>query len=163
MLHGYPIDWTDTVTNAFLLRSPEHVLASYVKKHEDVGAADIGFAMQRELFDRAADRLGKAPPVIDSTDIRRDPTKALSALCAALEIPFDPAMLSWKPGPAPEDGVWGVHWYDAIWKSTGFAPPEGEPASPARSGWRGSPTRSAPTIFIWPATKLHFDCPDWRN
>ncbi len=127
MLDGYPIDWIDTVTNAFLLRSPEHVLASYVKKHEDVGAADIGFAMQRELFDRAADRLGKAPPVIDSTDIRRDPRKALSALCAALEIPFDPAMLSWKRGPAPEDGVWGAHWYDAIWKSTGFAPPEGEP------------------------------------
>ncbi len=36
-------------------------------------------------------------------------------------------MLSWKPGPAPEDGVWGVHWYDGIWKSTGFAPPEADP------------------------------------
>jgi hypothetical protein len=128
MLPGYPMDWTGDVTNAFLLRSPEHVLASYVKKHESVGAADIGFAKQRELFDRSADRLGHAPPVIDSTDIRRDPERALSALCAALGIPFDPAMLSWRPGPAPEDGVWGVHWYDGIWKSTGFAPPEAEPA-----------------------------------
>ena len=45
MLPGYPMDWTQHVTNAFLLRSPEHVLASYVKKHETVGAADIGFAM----------------------------------------------------------------------------------------------------------------------
>jgi hypothetical protein len=133
MLPGYPMDWTQHVTNAFLLRSPEHVLASYVKKHETVGAADIGFAMQRELFDRSADRLGHAPPVIDSTDIRRSPEKALRALCAALKISFDPAMLSWKPGPAPEDGVWGVHWYDGIWKSRGFAPPEGEPAPlPAR-------------------------------
>ncbi|MCU0789646.1 MAG: hypothetical protein MUE79_01140 [Nitratireductor sp.] len=128
MLPGYPLDWTSRVTNAFLLRSPEHVLSSYVKKHESVGAGDIGFAMQRELFDRAAERLGVAPPVIDSTDIRRDPEKALSALCAALGIPFDPAMLSWKPGPAPEDGVWGSHWYDGIWKSTGFAPPESDPA-----------------------------------
>jgi hypothetical protein len=127
MLPGYPLDWTRKVTNAFLLRSPEHVLSSYVKKHESVGAGDIGFAMQRELFDRAADLQGKAPPVIDSTDIRRNPEKALAALCEALGIAFDPAMLSWKPGPAPEDGVWGVHWYDGIWKSTGFAPPEDEP------------------------------------
>jgi hypothetical protein len=128
MLTGYPLDWIDHVTNAFLLRSPERVLASYVKKHETVGAADIGFAMQRVLFDRAAQRSGKAPAVIDSDDIRRAPEPALRALCAALGIRFDPAMLSWKKGPAPEDGAWGPHWYDAIWKSTGFAPPEAEPA-----------------------------------
>jgi hypothetical protein len=124
MLPGFPTDWIGSVRNAFLLRSPEHVLSSYVKKHEHVGASDIGFAKQRELFDRAADHAGVAPPVIDSTDIRRDPRRALTALCKALAIPFDEAMLSWKTGPAPEDGVWGVHWYDAIWKSTGFAPPE---------------------------------------
>ncbi len=129
MLPGFPVDWIDGITNAFLLRSPEQVLASYVKKHESVGAGDIGFAMQRRLFERAADRSDKAPAVIDSTDIRNNPQKALTALCASLGIAFDPAMLSWKTGPAPEDGVWGSHWYDAIWKSTGFAPPEGEIAA----------------------------------
>lgn len=122
MLPGFPLDWTDKVTNAFLIRAPEPVLASYVKKHESVGAADIGFAMQRELFERAADRAGSAPPVVDSADIRADPRGTLAALCTALGIAFDPSMLSWKPGPAPEDGVWGPHWYDAIWKSTGFGP-----------------------------------------
>ncbi len=126
MLPGFPVDWIDGITNAFLLRSPEQVLASYVKKHESVGAGDIGFAMQRKLFERAADRSGIAPIAIDSADIRANPQKALTALCHALGISFDPAMLSWKRGPAPEDGVWGSHWYDAIWKSTGFAPPESE-------------------------------------
>jgi len=124
MLPGFPLDWIRSVSNAFLLRSPERVLSSYVQKHETVGASDIGFAMQRELFDRAAQASGKAPPVIDSTDIRRSPRASLTALCASLGIPFDEAMLSWKTGPAPEDGVWGIHWYDAIWKSTGFALPE---------------------------------------
>lgn len=133
MIAGFPLDWTDRVSNAFLIRSPERVLASYVKKHEEVGAYDIGFARQAELFDREAQRTGKAPPVVDSFDIRRDPRATLTALCAALDLPFDPAMLSWKPGPAPEDGVWGSHWYDAIWSSTGFAPPEeAEPRLPDR-------------------------------
>ncbi len=124
MLEGIALDWTTQITNAFLIREPERVLASYVKKHEDVGAEDIGFRMQRELFEREAGRTGTTPAVIDSADIRRDPKTALRGLCAALGIAFDPAMLSWKKGPAPEDGVWGKHWYDAIWNSTGFALPE---------------------------------------
>jgi len=37
-------------------------------------------------------------------------------------------MLSWPAGESADDGIWGKHWYDAIWKSTGFAPPEDEPA-----------------------------------
>ncbi len=86
MLPGYPMDWTQHVTNAFLLRSPEHVLASYVKKHETVGAADIGFAMQRELFDRSADRLGHAPPVID---FDRHPPQPRESAAGALRGPQD--------------------------------------------------------------------------
>jgi len=124
MLPGFPLHWIHSVKNAFLLRSPEQVLSSYVQKHETVSASDIGFAMQRELFDRSAQASGEAPPVIDSADIRRSPRDSLAALCTSLGIAFDEAMLSWKPGPAPEDGVWGIHWYDAIWRSTGFAPPE---------------------------------------
>jgi hypothetical protein len=31
-------------------------------------------------------------------------------------------MLSWEPGPRPEDGVWAVHWYGAVIASTGFSP-----------------------------------------
>jgi hypothetical protein len=29
-------------------------------------------------------------------------------------------MLSWPAGPRDSDGVWAPHWYDAVWKSTGF-------------------------------------------
>lgn len=132
MIEGFDLSWIDRVANAFLIREPERVLASYTKKREAVTAPEIGYALQRQLFERVADRTGKEPPVIDSTDIRRDPPTALMLLCGALGIGFDPAMLSWKPGPAPEDGIWGRHWYDAIWRSTGFAPPEGTaPALPA--------------------------------
>jgi len=124
MVDGFPLDWMDGVTNVFLLRRPERVLASYAQKREDVSLRDIGFAEQAMLFDRVADRLGKAPPVVDSEDVRRDPRGTLSALCAAIDLPFDEAMLSWPKGQHKDDGVWAPHWYGAIFGSTGFAPPD---------------------------------------
>ena len=124
MVDGFPLDWMDGVTNVFLLRRPERVLASYAQKREDVSLRDIGFAEQAALFDRVADRLGKAPPVVDSEDVRRDPRGTLSALCAVIGLTFDEAMLSWPKGQHPDDGVWAPHWYGAIFDSTGFAPPD---------------------------------------
>jgi hypothetical protein len=29
-------------------------------------------------------------------------------------------MLSWPAGPRSTDGVWARHWYDSVWRSTGF-------------------------------------------
>jgi hypothetical protein len=124
MVDGFPLDWMDGVTNVFLLRRPERVLASYAQKREDVSLRDIGFAEQAALFDRVADRLGKAPPVVDSEDVRRDPRGTLSALCAAIDLPFDEAMLAWPKGQHKYDGVWAPHWYGAIFDSTGFTPPD---------------------------------------
>lgn len=124
MIDGFPLDWMDDVTNVFLLRRPERVLASYAQKREDVSLEDIGFAQQATLFGRVADRLGKAPPVVDSEDVRRDPRGTLTALCAAIGLDFDEAMLSWPKGQHPDDGVWAPHWYGAIFASTGFAPPD---------------------------------------
>ena len=126
-LHMVPaIDraWMRQVNNAFLIRAPQKVLASYAKKRQSVSAEDLGFGRQLELFKQVCDFTGDAPPVIDSTDIRRAPEKMLRALCGRLGIDFDPAMLSWEKGPSVDDGIWGKHWYDGIWKSTGFAPPE---------------------------------------
>jgi len=41
------------------------------------------------------------------------------SLCAALELPFQPSMLHWAPGPKPYDGVWAPWWYANTHKSTG--------------------------------------------
>ena len=78
-----------------------------------------------ELFDEVAGRLGHAPLVIDSGDIRQNPRLALSGLCAALGVPFADSMLHWAAGPKPYDGVWAPHWYGAVHRSTGFEDPEG--------------------------------------
>ena len=131
MRPGAPLGWMASVSNAFLIRSPERVLQSYARKREAPELADIGFLEMADLFDRAADLAGHPPPVVDSEDIRRAPDAVLRALCDALGIGFDPAMLAWPAGRRPDDGVWAAHWYAAVEASTGFdAPDEGEPLLP---------------------------------
>lgn len=128
MLPQFGLDWTRACRNAFLIRAPERVLASYVKKRDHPTLADIGVERQAELFEREADRLGKAPPVIEGVDVLADPRGALGRLCAALAIPFSEAMLSWPAGRRDSDGVWAPAWYDAVERSTGFEPPREEAA-----------------------------------
>ena len=130
MIDGFDTAWMAQVTNVFLIRAPERVLASYAAKAEQVTAGDIGFTRQRELFDEVHAAAGETPVVIDAADIRGNPGRMLEQLCAAIGIAYDPAMLSWPQGPHEADGVWAAHWYDAVWRSTGFAPPEaGDPAA----------------------------------
>ena len=128
MLKGFDRNWIKGLTNVFLIRTPERVLASYTKKWPDITLRDIGFVEQAEIFDMVADHLGHAPPVVDADDILGDPQGVLTRLCEACGIAFDPAMLSWLAGPKPFDGVWAPHWYNAVWKSTGLSRPEGQPA-----------------------------------
>ncbi len=119
MLPHFPLEWAKDCVNVHLLRHPARVIASYANKRDTITLDDIGFAQ--------AARLHKAlpGPVIDSADIRANPSNALIALCDAIALPFDPSMLSWPAGPKPFDGAWAPHWYDAVHRSTGFASVEG--------------------------------------
>jgi len=121
-----PIGYADFegFTHAFLIRDPANMIASYLRKREAAAFEDFGLDRQAEFFEREADRLGTAPPVVDANDVLRDPHGTLSAFCARLGIPFDPAMLSWPPGRRPTDGPWAPHWYQAVEVSTGFGPPD---------------------------------------
>jgi hypothetical protein len=125
-------DWMAHTSHAFLIRAPEDVLRSYAARRDSVTLDDIGFRQQAELFDAVCDRTGCAPPVIDAADILENPRAALGGLCAALGIPFLPAMLHWPAGPRRTDGVWAPAWYGAVQQSTGFvAPPRTAPTLPA--------------------------------
>ena len=120
MVDGMPIDWAATCVNVHLIRHPARVIASYGAKRETITADDIGYRQQAALFDRIGGH------VIDSSDIRTDPEKALRGLCRAIDLPFEDAMLQWPAGGHPDDGVWAAHWYNAVHQSTGFAGPEGD-------------------------------------
>ena len=122
MLPSFGLEWSAELVNAFLIRAPEAVLASYAQKREaPFSLAEIGLPAQVELFERTAERLGAPPPVIEGQDVLADPPGALRALCAACGVAFDPEMLAWPPGRRASDGVWAPVWYDAVERSTGFA------------------------------------------
>jgi hypothetical protein len=65
--------------------------------------------------------------VIDADALLADPPRVLNKLCTALGIVFTDKMLRWPPGPRASDGIWAPHWYDAVNRSTGFAPPRPMP------------------------------------
>jgi hypothetical protein len=123
MLPDFGRDWIAQCRNAFLIRAPEDVLASYTVKRSEVALEDIGFVQQHEIFEQETQRLGHAPPVIDGGDVLRNPCGTLSALCHALDIPFTDRMLHWPPGRRATDGAWAPAWYDAVERSCGFAAP----------------------------------------
>jgi hypothetical protein len=130
MVDGFGLAWAAARRNAFLIRDPAEVLASYTVKRAEVTLADIGVERQHELFDREDDRLGHAPPVVRGADVLASPEAMLRALCSALGIEFLPAMLSWPAGRRASDGVWAPAWYDAVERSTGFAAPERRERAP---------------------------------
>ena len=113
VIASQPNDWRDVV-------NPTAVLASYAAKRGEVTLADIGIVQQRELFEHEADRLGRAPPVVEGSDILAAPARVLAKLCGALGIAYDDAMLHWPAGRRDSDGVWAPAWYDAVERSTGF-------------------------------------------
>jgi len=124
-----PIGYDDFYgfTHAFLIREPERMIASYLRKREAAEFEDFGLERQAEFFDREAQWLGRAPPVIDAADVLADPRGVLAKLCDALGIPWDTRMLAWEPGPRETDGPWAPHWYATVEASTGFGPPETDP------------------------------------
>jgi hypothetical protein len=126
-------DWLRPMRHALLIRHPARVIASYTAKRGACTPEDLGVPQQVALLDHLT-ATGQRVVVVDSADVRRDPERALTALCGALGVAFLPAMLRWPAGPRASDGVWGAHWYDGVRASTGFAGPEsaGLPEVPDR-------------------------------
>jgi len=113
--------WLSCMTNCFLIREPEPVIASYAAVREDVSLDDIGFVQQAELFEYVTETSGEVPLVIDSKEFLLNPEPMLRSICKRLNLAFETSMLSWPAGPRDSDGVWGKYWYESVWKSSGFA------------------------------------------
>lgn len=105
----------------FFIRDPKQLIASFAQVIPQPTMRDIGSRHMVERFDAIRAAGGEAL-VLDSADLVSDPEPTLRAVCEALVIPFDPAMLHWPAGARPEDGVWAPHWYANVHRSTGFVP-----------------------------------------
>ena len=132
LLPGMDREWIHGLSNAFLIRHPHAVVASYIKSRAEVAPEDIGLLQEAKLFDELCERSGSTPPVIDSTEFLADPRGHLQALCDHFGFAFEDRMLHWPAGPRDTDGVWAPHWYGRVLASTGFDGREGP--QPALTG-----------------------------
>jgi hypothetical protein len=155
MLESFGREWIGSMRNAFLIRDPAAVLASYAQKRTEVVLADIGICQQRQLFEREAERLGAAPPVIEGADVLANPPRMLERLCEALGIPYTNAMLSWPPGRRDTDGVWAPAWYESVERTTGFAAPAAEAAIRLPDALRRIADLAQPHYAVMAAHRLH--------
>ncbi len=107
--------------HVLLIREPEALVRSFARMLPPT-LEETGLPALVQLFStlRAA---GRTPPVVLSEDLSAAPEATLKLLCAALSLPFEPAMLSWPAGPHAEDGLWARWWYATAHASTGFNPP----------------------------------------
>ena len=135
MLPGIGRDWLGQVTNCFLIREPREMLTSLMKKLPNPTLADTALPQQLGLFNHVRELTGTVPPVIDSTDVLRDPRGMLGALCERLGVAFTDAMLEWPQGVRESDGIWARHWYPEVKTSTGWRAyrPKDEPVPDALS------------------------------
>ena len=122
LLPGIDRAWMDEVENCFLIRDPREVIASYARVRDEVTAEDVGVSQQSGIFDFVAARRGRPPLVLDAGDLLENPRGMLCVLCEGLGIEFTECMLNWPPGARASDGVWARHWYESVYRSTGFQP-----------------------------------------
>jgi Sulfotransferase domain len=116
------------ITNVLLIRDPKEMLPSLAEQLHHPTLRDTGLAKQTEILDLILES-GEEPVVLDAKYLLLDPPGVLGRACEKLGIPFYESMLSWPPGPKPEDGIWARYWYDNVHSSTAFSPyrPKTEP------------------------------------
>lgn len=122
MLDSMAWDWLLKLTNCFLIRKPALVIVSLAEVLDNPTIDQTGFPGQLALFRYICERTGTVPPVIDASDVLKNPLRVLSRLCERIGVGFDERMLSWAPGSRASDGIWSRYWYASVEKSTGFMP-----------------------------------------
>ncbi|MBD99059.1 MAG: hypothetical protein CMO34_04375 [Verrucomicrobia bacterium] len=107
--------------NIILVRDPKAMILSFSKVMERPSIEDLGLMSSAKLFDFFQSN-GQVPIVLDTGILMDSPREILHKLCDELGLSFDVKMLSWKPGPRKEDGIWAAVWYGSVHQSTGLHP-----------------------------------------
>ena len=127
-LKALQLDFLHHFHHILLTRDPREAIPSFAKVIPQVVLNDLGYPLQMQLKSEL-DRLSIPYTVWTAEQFLQDPEFHLKEVCAQFRIPFDPSMLSWTPGPIPEDGIWAPYWYQSVHHSSGFRPyhPKKEP------------------------------------
>ena len=75
-------DWLKSLHNFFLIRDPKEIVVSWHKVYGKVTKHDIGIEELYNIFKEVEPFSARTPLVIDSTDLIKNPKKALNLLCS---------------------------------------------------------------------------------
>ena len=122
--HLEGLNWNDVDgpdhRHVILTRHPDGVLPSYRAHIDRPTLLDLGYAHQHRILNHAGERA----VVVTAESLFAQPETTLRALCNALDLLWQPGMLTWKKGGRPEDGVWAQYWYEGVHQSNGWEPRE---------------------------------------
>ena len=119
-------DFSDRLTNAFLIRDPRRSILSYHKLDPEVTLEEVGLEAQWRHFSFLRDRHGTAPPVIEAERVQADPQGMMRAFWRRTGLPDKPEALDWQSEETPQDWQAVEGWHRKVLASSGIAPPRGD-------------------------------------
>lgn len=120
ILPDLDLSWLSDFRVGLLIRDPAEVITSYVKVRGAMTFEETGLLQQVTLYQELMDQYGRAPLILDSADVLRNPRGMLEAICSEFGIDFQDNMLRWPAGPRETDGIWAKYWYSQVEATTGF-------------------------------------------
>lgn len=114
--------------NCFLVRDPSATLRSLVARWPDFTDEEAGWDALAEAA-AVVEGLGQPLVVVDAGDLCLDPAGTVASWCAAMDLPYDEAALTWEPGMRPEWELW-ADWHASTAGSSGFHPLHDPPPPP---------------------------------
>lgn len=117
------------LVNTFIIRDPDQALLSHYKKDPKFSFEEAGYAALDHMYEYVTQTLGQPSIIVDGNDFRQNPASIVSQYCAAVDIPFDPQTLQWKPGNVKGWEIWARQgWHGEAEQSMGVLPPSQEKA-----------------------------------
>ena len=83
------ISWIKSLNNCLLIRHPNEVMLSYLKKNEIDTVEQLGYVQQINIYNMLVHDLGTPPIVIDARNLLEKPEEMLIKICKNFQIDFN--------------------------------------------------------------------------
>lgn len=115
------------ITNTFIIRDPQEVMASWYRANEYPPEEEFGFTALERVWQIVVEELGQKPIVVEANRFRSQPEKILQLYCQSIGVEYDSTMLTWEKGKLQNwnerEAQFHAKWHSTLDKSQGIMPP----------------------------------------
>lgn len=120
-------DFLASITNTFIVRHPQEVMASWYRLNEYPTEEEFGFRGLLQMWKIVTEELNQKPIVVEGNSFRRNPEKVLHHYCQQIGVDFYPQMLSWEDARLTQGQFRNpesyAKWRKTLNNSSGILPP----------------------------------------